>query len=441
MAREGFAYLLAFLVKWKLLEAFIVPTGAMAPTIYGAHADVVCQNCGMKYAVSMSMQAQMLRERTPVHASCPNCGQPAEIGIDAPILQGDRILVDKISQPRRWDVITFKFPKDRRINYVKRLVGLPGETLEIADGGIFVNGRRLQRGPSQSQDMWLLVYDSNLQAKRPLPGSPHWEPKEKSSRWKVANGQWTFEGNSAADDALVFAGRLTNEITYNEQEHSRELAENTPPLIGDIQLVCDLKQFSGEGSLELRWEFCDQKIRATISADGKCEMLVSAIATAEEDGKPHKTVVRGRLQGPLAAGRLGFAVRDGVAYVMEGNRVVARVPAGPQDLAGVKLRLKEATEPCRLEILGSRCNAILSRIVLWKDIYYCNLSRMRGTESFPAWGCTGHPIRLGKGEYFVLGDNSSLSSDSRFWGPVPGDSVIGVGHCIYWPLGRWHLFQ
>ena len=70
----------------------------------------------------------MLQERTPVHASCPNCGQATEIGVDAPILQGDRLLVDKMSQPGRWDVFVFRFPKDRRINYVKRLVGLPGET-------------------------------------------------------------------------------------------------------------------------------------------------------------------------------------------------------------------------------------------------------------------------------------------------------------------------
>ena len=66
---------------------------------------------------------------------------------------------------------------------------------------------------------------------------------------------------------------------------------------------------------------------------------------------------------------------------------------------------------------------------------------MRGSERFPAWGCTGHPIRLSKSEYFVLGDNSSVSSDSRFWGPVPVGDAIGVGRLIYWPYGRWHQFQ
>ena len=204
---EAFSFLLALLLKWKVLEAFVVPTGAMAPTIYGAHADVVCQNCGLKYAVSMSMAAQNRLDRRPVLAACPNCGQPAEIGVEAPILQGDRMLVDKISQPRRWDVFVFRFPKDRRVNYVKRLVGLPGETMEIADGGIFINGQRLKRLPFQACDMWLLVHDTNLRVNRVLPDSPHWRPKSPTSCWKRIDGQWTFDGISATDDALVFSGR------------------------------------------------------------------------------------------------------------------------------------------------------------------------------------------------------------------------------------------
>ena len=46
---------------------------------------------------------------------------------------GDRILVNKYiytySEPQRWDVVVFKFPGNAQINYIKRLVGLPGETL------------------------------------------------------------------------------------------------------------------------------------------------------------------------------------------------------------------------------------------------------------------------------------------------------------------------
>ena len=47
-----------------------------------------------------------------------------------PSFNGDRILVDKLvydfAEPRRWDVVVFKYPEDGKTNYIKRLVGLPG---------------------------------------------------------------------------------------------------------------------------------------------------------------------------------------------------------------------------------------------------------------------------------------------------------------------------
>ena len=56
---------------------------------------------------------------------------------------GDRILVCKLIAPRRWDLMVFRYPEDPTVNYVKRLVGLPGEKLAIRDGAVWINDAKI----------------------------------------------------------------------------------------------------------------------------------------------------------------------------------------------------------------------------------------------------------------------------------------------------------
>ncbi len=57
---------------------------------------------------------------------------------------GDKILIDKKwNELKRGDVITFLYPKDRSKSYFKRIIGLPGETVEIREGKIYINGQIL----------------------------------------------------------------------------------------------------------------------------------------------------------------------------------------------------------------------------------------------------------------------------------------------------------
>ena len=50
-------------------------------------------------------------------------------------------------------------------------------------------------------------------------------------------------------------------------------------------------------------------------------------------------------------------------------------------------------------------------------------------------------VRLGEEGYFVLGDNRSVSNDSRKWGPVPKENVLGKVWFVYWPFSELNLLD
>jgi signal peptidase I len=58
-----------------------------------------------------------------------------------------------------------------------------------------------------------------------------------------------------------------------------------------------------------------------------------------------------------------------------------------------------------------------------------------------AFGQEGEVVQVPAGEYFVLGDNSSFSHDSRFWGFVPKRLLIGRALCIFWPPNRIRVLR
>ena len=78
-------------------------------------------------------------------AACSSTPVKVEGNAMAPAFSdGDRLLMEKnLGDLKRGDVITFLYPKDRSKSYIKRIIGLPGETIEIKTGTVLVNGQTL----------------------------------------------------------------------------------------------------------------------------------------------------------------------------------------------------------------------------------------------------------------------------------------------------------
>jgi signal peptidase I len=214
------AFALAFVFRAFVMEAFRIPTGSMADTLLGAHYILRCTECGYKYYYGYSEPGARSSGIHQDHTRCPSCGYyqatPAVPG-EGPS-SGDRILVLKciyqFVEPKQWDVVVFKNPLDPPINYIKRLIGRPGEKVEIIDGDVYINDQISEKPHKVQDELWMPIFNNDYQPARPE------EPTFNRHTWKQpfrnTNGsKWAIDETNPTVFHLESEPAVENRMVYD----------------------------------------------------------------------------------------------------------------------------------------------------------------------------------------------------------------------------------
>lgn len=522
------ALILAFVFRAFVVEAFVIPTGSMATTLLGAHMRFTCEDCGYEFKANFSApptpgsddvniprnaelygpkldeygrpmytrDGRAINEPKPyMNLTCPNCGykvppvirdNPENDALMPPVHYGDRILVLKyaylVSDPKRWDVIVFKSPYDQAANtprpvskpdfqqnYIKRLIGLPGEELMIAAGDIYTRSSEsapwtVQTKPRHVQDaVWRLVADNDYQPRGLSRGAyaPYRSP-------------WVIDGASpftpdARGSTFSYAGQPASTLRFDPTANDRKFAltdwlafdandyayrsdgkGNTEPAnlsnVSDVQLRLTYHRMTGDGPMRMALTKLGHRFTAEF-LPGSVKLLHTKPDGSEE------TLGTAPVRANIPINVMLENVDYRVALCIDGKEAVVSTPQqyAPDVAALVSSYGSDTAMPKpTIEISAANQSCSISHLSLWRDIYYMNPRRAQSGEM--AWASPENPIKLKEKEFFVLGDNSALSLDARFWnreinlrkwedlevesGRVPERFLLGKAFFVYWPAGH-----
>ena len=234
------AIILALMFRAYEAEAFIIPTGSMAPSLQGQHMDLECGNCGVRYRSGASYEASTAEKNFDIESTfCPICQYRTRMSSSDPdhvSNKGDRILVNKFiydfQDPERFDVIVFKNPNNGKQNYIKRLIGLPGDNILIENGDIYVMpltgegtyGKEIARKPARKLRHILQAVDDtdhigpNLES---IQWPSRWQPFDGLSNWKIQE----------SDGHPNFYSQPTEQTNWLRYRHYQPLKEEWPTIL------------------------------------------------------------------------------------------------------------------------------------------------------------------------------------------------------------------
>lgn len=555
------AFILAFLFRTFLAEAFVIPTGSMAPTLRGRHKEVTCDQCQFHFSIGASDELDSNSGRlAPEHriekAICPNCRFKMSVR-DAAVYKGDRILVNKFpyefGSPSRWDVLVFKFPEDPVTNYIKRLIGLPGEKLYIIQGDVYreMKDRQLQilrkDDPNKQRELQILVHHNDYPAreliargwarrwaavervdlKNPAARKTKMSAQQPVAGWAESKRGWTLDDKNNAFELTTstttdgkhrwvrYRHFVPQESNWRAVANKTKMKNLRPQLItdfcgynayegghmgrtpdlgqywtGDLTINCevDIKEIGSAGELILELNEGARKYRCQFDlATGTATLMHNVTENIAED----EWVTIASAETPVTEEetyQLSFANVDHRLCLWVNDRLI---DFGKDDNGKEKTRyqsydIRGYTNPTVADLIpvgiaAKNVSMKISHLVLQRDIYYRGERKDNDGEnakfeyggdrqsSDPAsqpqlpkklqalvyepelwweeYAKHKSPAifeRLDDDEFFVMGDNSPRSQDSRLWKndrkakhrhAVPRANLVGKAFFIYWPHG------
>ncbi|MGD9125956.1 MAG: signal peptidase I [Planctomycetia bacterium] len=503
MESIAIAFVLAFLFRTFEAEAFVIPTGSMATTLMGHHKDVVCPQCGCPYTVSASeeidsMTGEVQYQGRVSQATCPMCRFRQMVSQEQSY-NGDRILVSKfdyqLHKPDRWDVTVFMYPNDAKTNYIKRLVGLPNETVKIHRGDLFIKKdgesdfKIARKPPDKYLAMARVVYDNDYALPETLIeyGWPRrWQSPDTTAAWEESEDYRSFSTDGTNDRDVVLRyyhflpgtweqnavsqniapQLITDDCAYNSGE-SANVAGNGLGLhwVGDLGVECRLDVRKASGSMV--FELIEGGRRML------CEIDLST-------GMAHLTILGDTFTATgqtsiLQPGsyRIRFVNADDQLRLWVNDKVIAFDKPTVFGPLNNKIPTEADWQP--VAIVSRKADVTVSHLRVLRDIYYIadneenreqnhnrgpitdfkNFGRSIGNDSeealrrfyqsserwpeaFSEESMRAIQFPLKEKQYFMLGDNSPQSKDSRLWEPaekyyVPEELLKGKAMFIYWP--------
>jgi len=482
-------FLAVIVFRTFALEGYIISTGSMAPGLLGYHKRVQCPDCHFRFEFGVAFDRD--EDSLPSQlATCPNCGQNRIDVTSIPRNDGDQLLVFKnafsFRDPKRWEVIVFLSPHSSTQAFVKRVAGLPGEEIQIRDGDLFVNGHREKKPLSLQRTLRIPVFDNA----RPghLPG---WLPRWLSeSGWIPSEGGFAFstpfrQSKQALESSVRQAeyqlsrhSERPGEIAWLRYFHwPRQPADTTAASVERPPQV-----FLTPAAVSDQYGYNRPVVAALDRADVNDLMVTARISLPDADSEL-TAVVRQRNSAVVC--RLSRVAKQIQAWLAEPGQSVVEVmqhvpltsvslpqdwlehqvaelevstfdtqlavSINQQELLTLDLEAYEAKEsgrdsddissrredlsPVWLGAAGGRVE--VTELMLYRDVHYTS------SENGHA---TARPLKLGADDFFVLGDNSPVSLDSRGWKSpaVPRHLLVGRPLVVHLPsrpgrieVGAW----